>query len=124
MARVLLGESFQVASINKCLKGCFLKSQVMVPATQQFRERRQTGALALVRKIQQAVADVQRLGYCWSSWQPQVVALATPIVVNDQPIYALNMSVTTEAEPEKVVDQLSEPLLALRRRMHQAIAYL
>lgn len=90
----------------------------------RFRARRSTGWRDLAREIDAGIASVQRHGYCWAAWQPQVVALATPVVVADHPIYVLNMSVTGEAEAEEVVDRLSEPLLTLGRRLQDAIGHL
>ena len=52
------------------------------------------------------------------------MALATPVVVVDHPIYVLNMSVTGDAEAEDVVERLCEPLLSLGRRLQDAISHL
>jgi DNA-binding IclR family transcriptional regulator len=90
----------------------------------RFRERRTTGWRSLAQEIDTAIADVSQRGYCWAAWQPQVVALATPVVVADHPIYVLNMSITGDAEPTDVVDRLSEPLLSLGRRLQDAIRHL
>ncbi len=87
-----------------------------------FRERRASGWRALTRDIEGAIASVQKQGYCWASWQPQVVALATPVVVVDHPIYVLNMSVTGDSAAQEVVDRLSEPLLSLGQRLQGAIS--
>lgn len=64
----------------------------------------------------------QGLEFCWACWQPQVVALATPVVVADHPIYVLNMSVTGDSEAKDVVERLRDPLLGLRRRLQDAIS--
>jgi DNA-binding IclR family transcriptional regulator len=89
-----------------------------------FRERRASGWRELAPQIDAAIASVAQRGYCWAAWQPQVVALATPVVVKDHPIYVLNMSVTGDAEAKEVVDRLCEPLLSLRRRLQEAISHL
>lgn len=91
---------------------------------ERFRARRHTGWRELSRDISAAIDRVHRDGFCWTSWQPQVVALATPIAVVDQPIYVLNMSVTGSTPPSEVVEQLREPLLALAQRLLDAIAHL
>jgi hypothetical protein len=67
---------------------------------------------------------VHRHGYCWASWQPQVVALATPVVVADHPVYVLNMSITGDAEPAEVVERLRGPLLSLRQRLVESLGHL
>jgi DNA-binding IclR family transcriptional regulator len=90
----------------------------------RFRERRTSGWNHLAQEIDAAIASVGQRGYCWATWQPQVVALATPVVVVDHPIYVLNMSITGDAEPKEVVDRLCEPLLSLGRRLHDAIGHL
>ena len=89
---------------------------------ERIHAHRRTGWAPLWREISAAIDAVDRDGFCWASWQPQVIALATPIVVPDQPIYVLNMSVNTDAAPEEVVERLSGPLLALAQRVRDAIA--
>ena len=88
---------------------------------EQFRARRSSGSRELARQIAEAIDSVRRHGYCWASWQPQVVALATPIVVTELPVYVLNMSVTGDSEPEEVVERLREPLLDLARRIRESL---
>ena len=90
----------------------------------QFRARKRVGWRALLHEIEAAIDDVRRLGFCWASWQPEVVALATPIVVPDHPVYVLNMSVTTETPAAEVVNRLREPLLALGKRLRTTIGNL
>jgi hypothetical protein len=71
-------------------------------------------------------ACLQIHGFCSASWQPEVIALATPIVVKDHPIYVLNMSVTTEggAEYAGVVGKLRTPLMNLATDVRDAITQL
>jgi len=80
---------------------------------ERFRVRRPRGWRAISREINAAVVSVREQGYCWASWQPEVVALATPIVVNRHPVYVLNMSVIGDIAAAESVDRLHEPLLAL-----------
>jgi DNA-binding IclR family transcriptional regulator len=87
----------------------------------QFRERRRSGWRALQREIDEAIACVRERGFCFASWQPEVVALATPIVVGDHPVYALNMSMTTEAAPATIADEFGGPLLRLADQVREAI---
>lgn len=91
---------------------------------ERFRKRRASGWRELAREIDVAIASVDLHGYCWASWQPEVVALATPVVVADHPIYVLNMSITGDAGVEAVVDQLRAPLLSLGQRLQDAISHL
>ncbi|MDZ5456747.1 IclR family transcriptional regulator [Azohydromonas lata] len=87
-----------------------------------FKARRRGEWSGLSREITQAVANVKNAGYCWASWQPQVVALATPVVLGKHPVHVLNMSVTGEETPQAVVDRLHEPLLALAKRLQEGIS--
>jgi hypothetical protein len=53
----------------------------------------------------------------WCCWQPNVVALATALGVENMPIHVLNMSETTAEDPLAVTARLREPLLALASRI-------
>jgi DNA-binding IclR family transcriptional regulator len=90
----------------------------------QFKARRPSGWRALEREITEAIDNVRRRGYCAASWQPEVVALATPLVMEDHPVYVLNMSVTTPARPQAVISELGSPLLELGVQMREAISRL
>lgn len=89
---------------------------------ERFRSRRPARWRELSRRIDAAIESVRREGLCWESWQPQVVALATPIAVTGHPVYALNMSVTADTAPDEIVARLREPLLALARRLSERLA--
>jgi DNA-binding IclR family transcriptional regulator len=86
-----------------------------------FKTRRAKGWQALLKDINTAMASVHAHGYCWASWQPQVVALATPIAIAGHPVHVLNMSVTSDAEPADTVQRLSGPLMALAHQIKRAI---
>lgn len=90
----------------------------------QFKARRPSGWRALEREIAQAIDSVRQRGYCAASWQAEVVALATPLVMDDYPVYVVNMSVTTMAPPEAIISELSAPLLALGVQLRAAISRL
>ena len=75
----------------------------------------------LEQDIAEATASVARKGYCVASWQPQVVALAAPLVAAPRPIYVLNVSVTTEAPVASVVRTLEQPLLTLAAQLREAL---
>jgi DNA-binding IclR family transcriptional regulator len=87
----------------------------------QWRARRRTRWRQLEREIAEAAASVRSEGYCVASWQPQVVALAAPIVVAFRPIHVLNVSVTTEAPLAAVTRGLERPLLTLAAQLRDAI---
>lgn len=87
----------------------------------QFRTRRGTSWRPLEREIVEAIDSVRRNGFCVASWQPQVVALAAPLVVGDCPVYVLNVSVAGEASPEAVTTELGPALLELAAKVRDAI---
>lgn len=89
-----------------------------------FRAHRGRDWRELSREITDAIESVHRDGFCWASWQPEVIALSTPIAVPDHPVYVLNMSVTGHSAREEVVERLREPLRVLAQRLREAIAHL
>jgi DNA-binding IclR family transcriptional regulator len=68
-----------------------------------------------------AAESVATHGYCVASWQPQVVALATPLVIARRPIHVVNVSVTTDASVATVVRSLERPLMTLAADLSHAI---
>jgi DNA-binding IclR family transcriptional regulator len=86
-----------------------------------IRARRSQGWSVLRREITSAIEDVRRQGYCCACWQPEVVAIATPIVVADWPIHVLNMSVSGDMAPKEFVASFNKQLLDLADRIRQAI---
>ena len=88
----------------------------------RFKSRRAArGWRQLEREITQALADVASKGYCWASWQPEVVALATPLRHGArQSVCVLNMSVNSTEPPERVIERLGGPLLELARRLERS----
>jgi DNA-binding IclR family transcriptional regulator len=79
-----------------------------------FAARRSPAAWKpIAREIDTAVQDVQTCGYCAAAWQPEVVALAVPLLVPGQPVHVLNMSITGPASISAISVLLSGPLLSL-----------
>ncbi|WP_116318373.1 MULTISPECIES: IclR family transcriptional regulator [unclassified Cupriavidus] len=87
----------------------------------QFRQRRSADWHRLREEIDAAKLSVDAKGYCAATWQPEVVALAAPLVLPGRPIYVLNVSVTTTADISAVEKQLSGPLLALCEKAKTAL---
>ncbi len=87
----------------------------------QWRTKRRRRWRELEEEITNAATDVAVKGYCVASWQPQVVALATPIIAPHRPIHILNVSVTTDSPVNLAVRTLERPLLALANQIRQAI---
>ncbi len=90
----------------------------------RFRDRRQPGWRELSKEITAAIDSVRTLGYCWAAWQPEVVALAAPVVIPGHPVYVLNMSVAGDTPPQQVVEGLREPLLNLAQSIRQSLQHL
>ncbi len=74
-------------------------------------------------EIMAAIRQVQTEGFCHASWQPEVVALATPLIT-EQGSFVLNASVSTDEPASRVVRQLSAPLLDLARDIGGVLARL
>ena len=87
-----------------------------------FRARRGRQWVTLRAGIEQSIAEVGQRGFCAASWQPEVVALATPIRMSGS-IYALNVSVSTDESLRSVVESLGGALMALRLAIETALAH-
>lgn len=81
-----------------------------------FCERRGAQWSKLAKEITRAREDVLSHGFCAAAWQPEVVALATPLLANDGH-YVLNLSVSTEESIASVTASLARPLLELRSQL-------
>jgi DNA-binding IclR family transcriptional regulator len=88
----------------------------------QFKARR--GA-AEWKKIEHDIAEsverVRNEGYCVASWQPEVVALATPLVLPNRPVLVLNVSLATQASPASVAREFKTALLDLAGRIQDGM---
>lgn len=81
-----------------------------------FRQRRVSQWLSLKHEIGRAMDCVRTRGYCAASWQPEVVAISTPVPTHDA-IFVLNLSLSTTEDSDAVTDRLAPKLLALRGDM-------
>jgi DNA-binding IclR family transcriptional regulator len=75
----------------------------------------------LEKEIAEAAASIAQRSYCVVSWQPQVVAVAAPLVSARHRIHVLNVSVTTDEPTASVVRTLAPPLLALAAQLREAL---
>ncbi len=78
-----------------------------------FRRRRVRTWSTLCVEIEAALKSIRESGFCAASWQPEVIAVAAPLVTSDL-AYALNVSVLTTEPFERVVNRLAPKLLTLR----------
>lgn len=85
-----------------------------------FKQRRGSQWPQLESEIEQAQVSVLENGYCAASWQPEVVAVATPLITEDA-TYVLNCSVSTSERIDQTVKGLSEPLLTLRKEIENRL---
>lgn len=99
-------------------------STLPLPARQEleavFRRRRERSWGSLREQIELAVTSIQQSGFCAASWQPEVIAVAAPLVTSDM-TYALNVSVLTTDPFDAVVDRLGPRLLILRDDIANAL---
>jgi len=81
--------------------------------------KRRKNRRVLNSQIADAMNSVRRHGYCVAFWQPQVVALAAPLIAQHYPIYVVNVSVTTDEPRDSVVRRLEQPLLELAAHLQR-----
>jgi len=86
-----------------------------------FKARRERQWPSLLAEIERSIRSVRESGFCSASWQPEVVALATPLKTADI-CYSLNVSVSTGEKVHAVVDSLTVPLLELREAILRALS--
>lgn len=86
-----------------------------------FRQRRAAQWKRLAQAIEDARVSVIERGFCSAAWQPQVVAVATPLITADA-VYALNVSVSTPEPAAKAARDLSPPLLQLRAEIQKMLS--
>jgi DNA-binding IclR family transcriptional regulator len=88
-----------------------------------FKRRNGPNWVALKKALEEAIHSVQTNGYCTASWQPEVVAVSTPLMSPDG-VFALNMSVSTQEDAKQITRQLAPKLLALKKIITRDIARL
>ncbi|MET3182856.1 UNVERIFIED_ORG: DNA-binding IclR family transcriptional regulator [Variovorax guangxiensis] len=71
-------------------------------------------------EIRQACADVRTKGFCAAAWQPEVVALATPLQVEGT-IYVLNVSLSTRESIAAIAQDLGPALLGLAQAVRHEL---
>lgn len=86
-----------------------------------FRRVRKAHWRELGTEMLCAIGEVERLDYCAASWQPEVVAVATPLSFEGGD-YALNMSVSTADPAAAAVHRLAPLLMQLKQDIVRALA--
>ena len=87
----------------------------------QFRRRTAAATKALNADVQKSIRAVRRDGYCAVSWQPGVLAVATPIVLDGLPVYALNMSMQDIEPTEALGSEIGEYLMAFAAKCKEVL---
>ncbi len=75
--------------------------------------RRQRTWGALRTEIDAALVCIRESGFCAASWQPEIIAVAAPLITADM-AYSVNVSVLTTDSFDQVVRLLAPKLLTLR----------
>jgi DNA-binding IclR family transcriptional regulator len=86
-----------------------------------FRRMRGAQWRTLGPEIAAAIESVAARAWCAASWQPEVVAVATPLLVQGAH-YALNVSVSTGEPFAQTVRELVPTLLALKAGIERELA--
>jgi DNA-binding IclR family transcriptional regulator len=81
-----------------------------------FRETRAGQWRLLGPEITRAIEGVAMHGYCAASWQPEVAAVATPLVFQGA-YYALNVSLSSPEPFDVAVRELAPALMELKQRI-------
>lgn len=81
-----------------------------------FAQRNGKSWPSICASIETAVKMVKEKGFCSASWQPEVVALSTPLSGPDG-TYVLNVSMSTQESLESVERRLAAKLLGLKERV-------
>lgn len=85
-----------------------------------FAQRNGKNWPAIQSAIEEALRSVNERGYCSASWQPEVVALSTPLSSPDG-VYVLNVSISTKESIDSVERDLATKLLRLKARVAHEI---
>ncbi|AWO93296.1 UNVERIFIED_ORG: DNA-binding IclR family transcriptional regulator [Bradyrhizobium japonicum] len=88
----------------------------------RFRRRSAAATKALIAEVKTSIRSVRRDGYCAVSWQPGVLAVATPIALNDGPVYALNMSLQDVEPTPALGKEIGGYLMAFAARCKEVLS--
>lgn len=87
-----------------------------------FKARRLKAWPVIAAEIQAAIRSVAAVGYCVASWQPEVVAVSTPLQVGGRSACILNMSMATDQDMGVAAREIAPPLLALKTSLETKLA--
>ena len=87
-----------------------------------FKRRSAAATKALLAEVRRSIGAVAREGYCAVSWQPAVLAVATPIVLEGLPVYALNMSLQNVDRSDALASEMGAYLNAFAAKCKEVLA--
>lgn len=105
----------ELTSLGRAYLSCAPDSQKS-KLFEHFKKSRDKQWPKLKAEIENADRQVKEYGFCIASWQPEVVALATPIHLGTQ-IYSLNVSVSSHEDVGSLANELSPALMELRAQV-------
>lgn len=85
-----------------------------------FKRERGAQWKTLGPAITESLRSMDDNGYCAATWQPEVVAVATSLVVHGSH-YALNVSVSTQSQVQETVEDLAPPLMTLKVKLEREL---
>jgi DNA-binding IclR family transcriptional regulator len=88
----------------------------------QLQARRPNDWDRLRGEIDRARDDVAAQGWCAAAWQPEVVAIAAPLVIAPHPVHALNLSLTSARPLDEVRREWAPRLLEIAAEVRSAVA--
>jgi DNA-binding IclR family transcriptional regulator len=110
----------ELTSLGRAYLSCAPDSQ-RTNLLEHFKKVRGTQWPQIKAEIETADSQVKESGYCIACWQPEVVALATPLQIGTQ-IYTLNVSVSSNEDLRSLVNELSPVLMEFRAKVEKALS--
>jgi DNA-binding IclR family transcriptional regulator len=111
----------ELTSLGRAYLSCASDSQ-KEKLLEHFKKLRGKQWSQLEVEIETSERQIKECGFCIASWQPEVIALATPIKIGTQ-IYALNVSVSSDENAEKLANELFPVLLELRTKLETTLSF-
>lgn len=111
--RTSLGRAFLAVATEVDRQKIYQRAQLKIP--QEW--------LAIEKEIQNAIHQVQTEGYCAASWHSEVIAVATPLNLPNQPIHVLNLSTVyaSEEQRQEIVLDMRAHLLSLKNEINTSL---
>jgi len=93
-------------------------STLSMPALSEImaslKERHRRDWVNLYPGILSDIQSAREQGYCGVAWQPGVVSVAAPMIIVNEPVHLINMSLYTDDSVARVAQTLAPALMRLR----------